>query len=458
MLHPCIMRHWPLVRDRFEAMDRPLPPFVEREFESYLRCGALEYGFARIHCPGCGHERLVAFSCKGRGFCPSCGGRRMHEGAAYLCNRILPEVPLRQWVLTFPKVLRYLLAYDGKLCRAASHAATLEIFRFQRLQARRQLGLPTARCAHPGALVAVQRFGSALNLNVHFHSLLLDGVYVLDAFGLPTFMALPQPTLAELDQVARRIAQAILVLLRRWRIWLDFTDEDEDPVAQRSSGLAGLARASLMGTLVFGAAGARPVRFQDAPVREMLQVERSGKALGFSLDAEVRVSAHKRLHRERLCRYLLRPPLAKGRLHETMDGKYAFELKTPWSDGTRVIFFSGEELVARLTALVPPPRMHLVHYYGVLAPNAKLRPLVVPEAPDEEESLRGGACCCEEERKGQSVRRRWVPWAELLLKVFGVDVFCCPKCEGRMQRIAFITQPRVISAILECVGLKEEPP
>lgn len=380
----------------------------------------------------------------------------MEDSAAYLCNRVLPQVPLRQWVLSLPKVLRYLLAYDGRLCRAVSKTAMQEIFRFLRLRARRTLALGSTRCAQPGALLAVQRFGSALNLNVHFHALVLDGVYILDAFSSPTFLGLPAPTLADLNLLAARIAQAILALLRRRRIWVDL--EDADPVAERHGALAGIARASMNGTLVFGAAGARPVRLQDAQPRDENRVERAGKALGFSLDAEVRVSADNRLHRERLCRYLLRPPLAKGRLHATMDGKYAFELKTPWSDGTRVIFFTGEELVARLTALVPPPRMHLVHYYGVLAPNAKLRPRVVPEAPEEEETLSGGACCYEEERKGRTVRRRWVPWATLLLKVFGLDVFACPKCEGRMQRIAFITQPRVINAILECVGRKEEPP
>jgi Putative transposase len=143
-----------------------------------------------------------------------------------------------------------------------------------------------------------------------------------------------------------------------------------------------------------------------------------------------------------------------------MDGKYAFELKIPWADGTRIIFLSGEELVGRLTALVPPPRMHLVHFYGILAPNAKLRSRVVPQAEkeEEEESLTSNAVCWEEEQKGQTVRRRWVPWAKLLLKVFGVDVFQCPRCDGRMQRIAFITQPRIINAILECVGQKEQPP
>ncbi len=66
--------------------------------------------------------------------------------------------------------------------------------------------------------------------------------------------------------------------------------------------------------------------------------------------------------------------------------------------------------------------------------------------------------CWEEERKGQTVRRRRVPWAKLLLYVFGVYVFACPNCHGRMQRIAWITQPRIIKAILECVGRKEEPP
>jgi len=306
-------------------------------------------------------------------------------------------------------------------------------------------------------LVAVQRFGSALNLNLHFHALVLDGVFVLDAFGAPGFFPLPPPTLAELHHVAGRIAQAVGAVLRRRKVWVDLED-NEDPVAERCGGLAGLARASLNGTLVFGRAGARPVRLQDARPRHVSQVERAGKALGFTLDAEVCVSADNRLHRERLCRYLLRPPLAKGRLHETMDGKYAFELKTAWSDGTRVIFFSGEELVARLAALVPPPRMHLVHYYGVLAPNAKLRPLVVPEAPQEETTLTCGAECIEEERAGRTTRRRWVPWAELLLKTFAIDVFECPKCQGRMQRIAWITQPRVIDAILTCVSRKEEPP
>ncbi len=75
---------------------------ARRELEAYLGCGLLCRGFARLHCPSCGENRLVAFRCKGRGFCPSCIGRGMNETSANLTERVLPEAPLRQWVLTFP--------------------------------------------------------------------------------------------------------------------------------------------------------------------------------------------------------------------------------------------------------------------------------------------------------------------------------------------------------------------
>jgi hypothetical protein len=92
-----------------------LPPFVRREFDSYLDCGLLCRGFARMKCDACVEQHLVAFSCKGRAFCPSCMGRRMCQTAANLVEHVLPKVPLRQWVLTFPFELRGRLGFDGKL-------------------------------------------------------------------------------------------------------------------------------------------------------------------------------------------------------------------------------------------------------------------------------------------------------------------------------------------------------
>jgi hypothetical protein len=94
---------------------RPVPRFVERELRGFLECGILAHGFVRVHCDACGKDRLVAFSCKGRGLCPSCGGRRMADTAAWLVDRVLPFVPVRQWVLTLPFPLRFRMAYDARL-------------------------------------------------------------------------------------------------------------------------------------------------------------------------------------------------------------------------------------------------------------------------------------------------------------------------------------------------------
>ena len=92
---------------RARARERPAPYFVEQELRAFLRCGIPAHGFLRLRCDECGHDRLVAFSCKRRGFCPSCGGRRMADTAAHLALRVLPAVPVRQWVLTLPYPLRY---------------------------------------------------------------------------------------------------------------------------------------------------------------------------------------------------------------------------------------------------------------------------------------------------------------------------------------------------------------
>lgn len=92
------------------ARDRALPGYVEREFEDYLRCGRLEHDFLRVRCERCRVDRLVAFSCKRRGFCPSRGAQRMAESAALLVDEVFPEQPVRQWVLSVPHPLRYLFA------------------------------------------------------------------------------------------------------------------------------------------------------------------------------------------------------------------------------------------------------------------------------------------------------------------------------------------------------------
>jgi hypothetical protein len=120
--------------------------FVKREFQRFVRCGVLAHGFARFRCAACGTDRLVAFSCKGRGFCPSCGGRRMTERAAHLIDHVLPRAPVRQWVLSFPFELRYRIAWDHKLCRAVLGVYTRALLGFYRKRAK-ALGYRDGRTA-----------------------------------------------------------------------------------------------------------------------------------------------------------------------------------------------------------------------------------------------------------------------------------------------------------------------
>jgi len=108
VLHAVVRDHLEdFLRAAAERSDGPgVPRFVAAEFRDFLGCGVLARGFARVRCPGCAFERLVPFSCKGRGFCPSCGGRRMTALAAHLVDHVFPHVPVRQWVLTVPHRLR----------------------------------------------------------------------------------------------------------------------------------------------------------------------------------------------------------------------------------------------------------------------------------------------------------------------------------------------------------------
>ncbi|MBW2726756.1 MAG: transposase zinc-binding domain-containing protein [Deltaproteobacteria bacterium] len=173
------------------ARERCVPSFVEREFRKFLACGLLCHGFVRVRCTACGDDRIVAFSCQRRGFCPSCCGRRMADTAAHLVDRVFPEVPTRQWVLTLPIPLRYRVAYDRDLCSDVLGVFIRTVLRSLRHRAKKLLGIIHGRS---GSVTQIQRWGGAVNLNVHFHSIFLDGVYAdPDNTGTPEFFPLPAP-------------------------------------------------------------------------------------------------------------------------------------------------------------------------------------------------------------------------------------------------------------------------
>ena len=143
---------------------------------------------------------------------------------------------------------------------------------------------------------------------------------------------------------------------------------------------------------------------------------------------------------ERLCRYVLRPPLAKTRLERRGDGVWTLTLRRPYANGTTRFIYSELELTEKLAALVPPAQKNGISYHGVLAPRHRLRTAVIPEPPvasDPRPAL----------TKAPTRRRsRWHPWADLLWRVFEVDGLACP-CGRRLVLHAVVRPPATLDVL-----------
>jgi len=107
----------------------PVPAFVERDLRKFLECCILAHGFARARCHKRGQDFLVAYSCKGRGVCPGCNTRRMVETAAHMVEHVFPAVAVRQWMVVFPKRLRYFLDRDADCLKRVAGIALREVQR-----------------------------------------------------------------------------------------------------------------------------------------------------------------------------------------------------------------------------------------------------------------------------------------------------------------------------------------
>jgi len=193
--------------------------------------------------------------------------------------------------------------------------------------------------------------------------------------------------------------------------------------------------------------GAVP-RFDPPPTQQ-----RCANEQGFSLHAEVRCAMNQRHKLEQLCRYVTRPAIANERLTLNRAGDVVLRLKSPYKDGTTHIVMSPLEFMQRLAALVPRPRLNLIRFHGVLAPNAKLRSQIIPSRavtePDTSDDSVDAPYHSPAARKS---------WARLLKRVFDIDVEHCPHCGGTVKIIAAIEEPSVIAKILAHLGLPVRAP
>ena len=181
--------------ERFEPRSGPLRPVVVRSVEEFLSCGRLQGGFARIRCPKCRKEHLLAFSCRTRNFCSSCQAKRAVLFAEKLATEILAPVAHRHWTFSIPRVLRGLFGRERPLLGLLSQTAYASILKtFQTLLDRKDV--------RPGCVISLQTFGAyGANVNPHCHALVSDGAFSADG----SFLLLPSLDTSAVMLVFRRM-------------------------------------------------------------------------------------------------------------------------------------------------------------------------------------------------------------------------------------------------------------
>jgi hypothetical protein len=176
----------------------------------------------------------------------------------------------------------------------------------------------------------------------------------------------------------------------------------------------------------------------------------AGKVGGFSLHAGVAAEAHESHKLEKLCRYITRPAISEKRLSISSQGKVRYELKTPWRNGTTHVEWDSVDFIAKLAALVPPPRAHLTRFHGVFAPNAALRAQLTPSGRGKRPATDAALVevSASDTPRSPEEKRRAMSWAQRLKRVFGIDVSTCVHCGGAVRIVASIEEPEAIRAIL----------
>lgn len=363
---------------------------MKLEAQRYLECGNVRYGFVEVTCEACSDSRLVAFSCKGRGWCPSCTTRRSIETGAHL-EAVLPRVAHRQWTLSLPFSMRFAVVKEPALLKKLEVRLVRAIWHWQRATARR---LGTKGQLRGGAVCFWQWFGSSLQLTPHLHLLVPEALWYADG----AVMHLPPP---DEEDVVAVLQRTLRQALRDWEN-LDATWADDE--------YEGLQQRAIQEKLSLSETVAPNARRRRVAV-----------AHGFSLHADTAVHANDRQGLERLARYGARGPIAECRLRRTSDGRYEYTSKKG------VAFtLTAEALVRRLLALVPPARLHLTSFHGVYAPHAALRPLVTQPPASGGPVLNS----CPPKAKTKQKTKRRLDWATLHQRTFGTDVLVCP-CGGR---------------------------
>jgi len=373
--------------------------FVDEQVLRYLDCGLFENGFARIRCPECAEEVLLAFSCKTRELCPSCAAKRSAATAELLAEEVLEEVGHAQWVFVIPKMLRPHFLHHRELLGGLARAAWKTVLELMCAAA----GDDGMR---PGMVAVVQTAGDLANWHPHVHALVSRGGW----------------------------SQG-----REW-IPVAFVDEHAAELLFRHKVIKLLQGVGLLS-------------------EERTELLVSWRHTGFSVHNRVRVEPEDQRAVERLARYIMRPPISLERMSWDGEGEVRYRRKRGHESsglGEREVEeFDPAEFLARVIMHIPEPRRHLVRYYGWYSnvSRGKRRKVetengeagVADTGPDSRAARA-------ESRDARALRRSW---AQLIKRIYEVDPLMCPSCGSEMKVIAFITEHDVVDAILRHLEHKQ---
>ena len=431
-----------------------LTKYVEKELEAFLRCGIHAHGICLVRCMGeekteaCRGDIAIPFSCKYRGFCPSCSQRRMYGKAIFLCEHVLPKVDIRQWVLSVPFELRYWMAADDKILKKVNKIVVREISKLLR----KKLGGKKFCKIECGLVSFIQRSSSDLALNYHFHILALDGVYTWNKNPeiKPKFRKISQPTDQEVEEVVVRIRdRSLKYLVEIGKLTCDDGEFAFSDCHEELDELGRIKIAAVRRRIALGERAGERVReigrsFGKTGEQASITGERTASVNGFSLHANRRVKKNKREELEFLIRYISRGEVSEDSLSLDENSDVILTLKRPFSNGTTAIKFSPLELIEKISSIIPYPYKNLIIYSGCFAPNSKMRVLIVPGSEKPPEGV-------------EKARGYYIPWAELLRKVYGEDLFVCPHCGGDRKIVAVITKADILRKILQHLNLPPDP-
>ena len=398
-----------LVEDHFDELERVWDERYEREYgfwrpvvrqavEQFLDCGELRCGFARLWCPTCRKDLLLPYSCRRRCLCPSCHQKRALLFAEHVDEEVLGELPVRQYVVTIPKMLRLSFKYDRKLLGLLSQCFYVSV---------KELCQDAAgdRGAVPGMIASLQSYGDdPSRFHPHLHSLVSDGLVSPEGSWIPV----PCP----------------------------------DPVC-----LIELFRHKLVKALL--------AREKISP--RLVEIMQNWVHPGFSVFQGERIDPDDHEARRRLAGYMVHPPIALARLRyrpETGQVIYYGRQRGPCGDASPARIFPALDFLAALCTHIPDTGQQLVRYYGAFSNVRRARagagvsdpaPVAPPSGNED------GACADEFRRQVRS------SWARLIKKVYEASPLVCPRCSGPLKIISLIGDGALIEKILRPLKLWDRP-